>query len=575
MKKSDSEALVRLRHSAAHILAQAVQKLFPESKLTIGPAIKDGFYYDFDRAEPFTDDDLKRLEVEMARIVRESQAFEQNPISKKDAEVYFKERQEPYKLEILKDLNDGEITLVKNGPFTDLCRGNHIHNTNELKAFKLLSVAGAYWRGSEQNKMLQRIYGTAFFSEKELNEHLQRLEEAQKRDHRKLGRELDLFSFHDESPAMVFFHDKGFFLFNALIGFMREKLRVRGYNEVQAPMVLSDDLWKKSGHYDNFHDAMYFTKAENREYAVKPMNCPGHALIYKSRQHSYRELPLRIAEFGKVHRFERSGVTHGLMRVRAFTQDDAHHFCTEDQLQSEIGALIEFIREVYTAFGFNEYEVAVSTRPAKAIGSSEIWEKATQALKSALEQREIPYEVHDGEGAFYGPKIEFVIYDSLGRSWQCGTIQVDFSMPERFDLEYVAEDASRKRPVMVHRAIYGSIERFLGILIEHFGGAFPLWLAPVQVRILTISEKQEQAAKDAAARLRAAGFRVEEDLRPEKIGYKIREAETSKIPYAAVIGDKEAASGGVAVRGRGRRDLGVKSLDEFIELLKQESAPPA
>jgi threonyl-tRNA synthetase len=305
------------------------------------------------------------------------------------------------------------------------------------------------------------------------------------------------------------------------------------------------------------------------------MNCPGHALIYKSRQHSYRELPLRIAEFGKVHRFERSGVTHGLMRVRAFTQDDAHHFCTEDQLQSEIGALIEFIREVYTAFGFNEYEVAVSTRPAKAIGSSEIWEKATQALKSALEQREIPYEVHDGEGAFYGPKIEFVIYDSLGRSWQCGTIQVDFSMPERFDLEYVAEDASRKRPVMVHRAIYGSIERFLGILIEHFGGAFPLWLAPVQVRILTISEKQEQAAKDAAARLRAAGFRVEEDLRPEKIGYKIREAETSKIPYAAVIGDKEAASGGVAVRGRGRRDLGVKSLDEFIELLKQESAPPA
>jgi len=572
MKTIDTEALDRLRHSAAHILAQAVQKLFPETKLTIGPAIKDGFYYDFDRDTPFTEEDLKRLEEEMSRIVKEGQPFDQQPVSKQEAETFFRERQEPYKLEILQDLKDGEITLVKNGPFVDLCRGGHIHNTNELKAFKLLSVAGAYWRGDENNKMLQRIYGTAFFKQTELSEHLKRLEEALKRDHRKLGRELDLFSFHDESPAMVFFHHKGYFIFNALIDFMREQLRSRGFQEVQAPAILSDDLWKKSGHYDNFHEAMYFTRADNREYAVKPMNCPGHALIYKTRQHSYRELPLRLAEFGKVHRFERSGVTHGLMRVRAFTQDDAHHFCTEDQLESEIGILIDFVREVYKTFGFHEYEVAVSTRPEKALGTPEVWERSTAALCKALETREIPYKINKGEGAFYGPKIEFVIYDSLGRSWQCGTIQVDFSMPERFDLEYIAEDGSRKRPVMVHRAIYGSIERFLGILIEHYGGAFPVWLAPVQARILTITDHQNEFAQSVADKLRAAGLRVETDFRPEKIGYKIREAETQKIPYALVIGEKEAAAGTVAVRGRGRRDLGVKEIEAFLSELKEEAA---
>lgn len=570
MKTQDLEALHHLRHSAAHILAQAVLKLFPETKITIGPAIKEGFYYDLDRDTAFTEEDLVRLEEEMARIVKEAQPFEQKPISKADAEELFRKQGQTYKLEMLKDLKDGEITIVTNGPFTDLCEGGHIQNTRELKAFKLLTIAGAYWRGDEKNKMLQRIYGTAFFTQDELKAHLTRLEEAKKRDHRKLGKQLDLFSFHDESPAMVFFHAKGFFLFNTLIEFLRQKLRVRGYEEVQAPTVLTDDLWKKSGHYENFHDNMYFTKAENREYAVKPMNCPGHALIYQTHQHSYRDLPLRIAEFGKVHRFERSGVTHGLMRVRAFTQDDAHHFCTEDQLQSEIEALIDFTHEVYQTFGFADYKVAVSTRPPLAMGSDEVWNKATEALKQALTNKGIAFEVHDGEGAFYGPKIEFVIFDSIGREWQCGTIQVDFSMPERFGLEYIAADGTRQRPVMVHRAIYGSIERFLGILIEHYAGAFPVWLSPAQVKILTISENQIQAGRELAARLRAAGIRVEEDYRPEKIGYKVREAETEKVPYSLVLGDKELQSGQVAVRARGRKDLGLMSPDEFLGRIQNE-----
>lgn len=570
MQKASPEALHELRHSAAHILAQAVLALFPETKLTIGPAIKDGFYYDFDREQPFEDSDLERLEAKMQEIIKEGQAFVQTPISKEKAHQFFAERSQPYKLEILQDLKDGEITLVQNGPFVDLCRGGHIHNTNEVKAFKLLSIAGAYWRGSENNKMLQRIYGTAFFSKQELDDYLKRLEEAKKRDHRKLGRELDLFSFHDESPAMVFFHQKGFFLFNELINFMREQLRPRGYEEVSAPTILSDELWKKSGHYDNFHDAMYFSKVENREYAVKPMNCPGHALIYKTSQRSYRDLPLRLAEFGKVHRFERSGVTHGLMRVRAFTQDDAHHFCTEDQLQEEIGQLIDLTHNIYKTFGYDHYEVAISTRPVKAMGSAEVWDKATDALKKALESRSIPYEVHEGEGAFYGPKIEFVIYDSIGRAWQCGTIQVDFSMPERFNLEYVSTENVMKRPVMVHRAIYGSIERFLGILIEHYGGAFPMWLAPVQVRILTISEKHVEPARKAADQLRSAGFRVEEDFGPDKLGYKIRQGEMQKIPYVFVIGDKEAETGQVAVRKRGKQDLGPQPIDAMIVRFNQE-----
>ncbi len=570
MSKSSPEALASLRHSTAHILAQAVQALYPGTKLAIGPAIPEGFYYDFDREEPFTDEDLRKLETKMAEIIKEGQEFSQSPVSKADAHQFFSKRQEPYKLEILEGLKDGDITLVVNGPFTDLCRGGHIHNTKEVAAFKLLSVAGAYWRGSEQNKMLQRIYGTAFFTKPELDAYLQRLEEAKKRDHRKLGKELDLFSFHDETPAMVFFHAKGFFLFNKLIEFMREKLRAKDYQEVSAPTILADDLWKKSGHYDNFREAMYFTKQENREYAVKPMNCPGHCLIYKSGQRSYRDLPLRLAEFGKVHRFERSGVTHGLMRVRAFTQDDAHHFCTEDQLLDEIGQLIDFIREIYTIFGFTDVDVAVSTRPVKALGSAEIWERATAALTSALQSRAIPFEIKEGEGAFYGPKIEFVIYDSLGRSWQCGTIQVDFSMPERFDLEYTGNDSAKKRPVMVHRAIYGSIERFLGILIEHYGGAFPLWLAPVQVRVLTIADRHNEAAGKIVERLKKAGLRVEDDFGPDKIGYKVRSAELQKVPYVFVLGDKEVAENKVAVRKRGKQDLGAQDIEAMIARFQQE-----
>lgn len=570
MVKSSPEALAHLRHSTAHILAQAVQVLYPGTKLAIGPAIPDGFYYDFDREEPFTDEDLRKLEEKMQQIIKEGQEFSQKPVAKAEAREFFTKRAEPYKLEILEGLNDADITLVQNGPFIDLCKGGHIHNTKEVSAFKLLNVAGAYWRGSEQNKMLQRIYGTAFFDKKELDAHLNRLEEAKKRDHRKLGKELDLFSFHDETPAMVFFHAKGFFLFNELIEFMRQQLRKRDYREVSAPTILADDLWKKSGHYDNFKEAMYFTKQENREYAVKPMNCPGHCLIYKSSQRSYRDLPLRLAEFGKVHRFERSGVTHGLMRVRAFTQDDAHHFCTEDQLQEEISQLIDFIREIYTIFGFPDYEVAVSTRPAKSLGTAEVWEKATNALKEALSSRGIPFEIKEGEGAFYGPKIEFVIYDSLGRSWQCGTIQVDFSMPERFDLEYAAGDSSRKRPVMVHRAIYGSIERFLGILIEHYGGAFPMWLAPVQVRVLSIAERHVEAARQVSARLKKEGFRVEEDFSDEKVGYKVRSAELQKIPYVFVLGDKEIQENKVAVRKRGKQDLGAQDLERIMAQLKSE-----
>jgi len=554
------------------VLAQAVRNLFPEVKLAIGPAIKDGFYYDFDREERFTDEDLRRLEAEMQKIIDERQPFKHYHVTKAEAQDRFTKLAETYKLEILEGLEEGQITFVENGPFIDLCRGNHIESTGEVKAFKLLSIAGAYWRGNENNKMLQRIYGTAFFSAKEQAVYLNRLEEAKKRDHRKIGKELDLFSFHDESPAMVFFHEKGFFLFNSLIDYLRKQLKTRGYQEVQAPTILSDDLWKKSGHYDNFHDAMYFTKAENREYAVKPMNCPGHALIYKTSQRSYRELPVRIAEFGKVHRYERSGATHGLMRVRAFTQDDAHHFCTEDQLQSEIVQLIDFTDEVYKKFGFDHYEVAVSTKPQKAMGSDEIWDKATSALTEALKSRNIPFTINEGEGAFYGPKIEFVIYDSIGRAWQCGTIQVDFSMPERFDLEYVSSDSSRKRPVMIHRAIYGSLERFLGILIEHYAGAFPLWLAPVQVRVLTIAEQHAEAAGKIIKTLQAAGFRAEEDFRSEKIGYKIREAELQKTPFILVLGDKEVESGKVAVRKRGKQDLGTQSIDDFLALLKSELA---
>ncbi len=571
MVKTSPEDLLRLRHSAAHILAQAVLDLFPGTKLAIGPAIKDGFYYDFERDAPFTEEDLARLETRMKEIIAEKQEFSQRPISKDEARHYFENRKEPYKLEILEGLEEGQITLVQNGPFTDLCRGNHIHHTGEVGGVKLLSIAGAYWRGSERNKMLQRIYGTAFFNAKELEEHLHRLEEAKKRDHRKLGRQLDLFSFHQEAPGMPFYHPKGMRVYENLVSFWREEHEKEGYQLIKTPQLLKDDLWKQSGHYDHYRENMFFSHIEDEgSYAVKPMNCPGSTLVFRTDQRSYRQLPLRLAELGLVHRRERSGVLHGLFRVNAFTIDDAHIFCTEDQIEQEISRCIALILRIYRTFGFEEIHIGLSTRPQDSMGSDEVWNKAISGLKAALENNKIAYEVHEGGGAFYGPKIDFEITDSIGREWQCGTIQLDFQMPERFGLEYVDSGNQFKRPVMVHRAVFGSVERFYGILVEHYGGAFPLWLAPAQVRLLTISEKQKEYGVAVAARLRAEGLRVEEDFSPEKIGYKIRSAELQKLPFIFVLGDKEMASGQVAVRRHGGRDLGPQALETVIETMKDE-----
>ncbi|MBI3316989.1 MAG: threonine--tRNA ligase [Candidatus Omnitrophica bacterium] len=570
MVSSSQEALTRLRHSCAHILAQAVLALFPGTKLAIGPAIKDGFYYDFDRREAFTEDDLRRLEQKMQEIVGQRQEFQQRPVSKSEAEEFFKKREEHYKLEILSELKDGEITFVQNGSFIDLCRGNHIHNTEEAVAFKLLSVAGAYWRGSERNPMLQRIYGTAFFTPKELDGYLNRLEEAKRRDHRKLGKQLDLFSFHQEAPGMPFYHPKGMILYDQLISFWREEHLKEGYQEIKTPVLLKDELWHQSGHYDHYKENMFFSKVADGSYAVKPMNCPGSTLVYRSAQRSYRELPWKLAELGLVHRRELSGVMHGLFRVNAFTIDDAHVFCTEEQIETEISKCIALILRVYKTFGFQEVNISLSTRPKDSMGSDEIWQKAIEALQRALQNNKIEFAVHQGGGAFYGPKIDFEITDSIGRDWQCGTIQLDFQMPERFNLEYVARDNKFRRPVMVHRAVFGSVERFYGVLVEHYAGAFPLWLSPVQVRVTTISEKQLQAAEKVMAFLQSSGIRADSDLSDEKIGHKIREAELQKIPYIFVIGDREAATNQVAVRKRGKQDLGPQALNTVIENLKQE-----
>lgn len=570
MVSSSQEALVRLRHSCAHILAQAVLALFPGTKLAIGPAIKDGFYYDFGRDAAFTEEDLRRLEQKMQEIVRDRQEFKQWGVNKSEAEDFFKKRQEPYKLEILSELKDGEITFVQNGPFIDLCRGNHIHNTEEAAVFKLLSVAGAYWRGNERNPMLQRIYGTAFFTQKELETYLNRLEEAKKRDHRKLGKHLDLFSFHQEAPGMPFYHPKGMVLYDQLISYWRSEHLKEGYREIKTPVLLKDELWHQSGHYEHYKENMFFSKVEDGSYAVKPMNCPGSTLVYRSAQRSYRELPLKLSELGLVHRRELSGVMHGLFRVNSFTIDDAHIFCTENQIEAEISKCIALIMRIYKTFGFQEINISLSTRPKDSMGSEEIWQKATDALREALHNNQIQYSVHEGGGAFYGPKIDFEITDSIGRDWQCGTIQLDFQMPERFGLEFVDRDNKFKRPVMVHRAVFGSVERFYGVLVEHYAGAFPLWLSPVQVRVMTISEKQLEAAQKVIENLQAAGIRADSDLSNEKIGHKIREAELQKIPYTFVIGDREAASGQVAVRKRGKQDLGPQAFDIIVANLKQE-----
>lgn len=568
------EGLTILRHSAAHIMAEAVQRLFPTAKVTIGPDIESGFYYDFDYERPFTPEDLEAIEREMAASIAMDQPFRRREVAREVARELFKSMGEDYKLEILDELVDGPVTIYSHGAFTDLCRGPHLPSTGFIKAFKLTSVAGAYWRGDETRPMLQRIYGTAFATEKDLQKYLRQLEEARKRDHRKLGPQLDLFSFSDEAgPGLPLFHPKGAMLRFLLEQFERKEHLRRGYQLVQCPQMLRRELWERSGHYDNYRENMYFTEIDGQSYGVKPMNCLSHMLIYRSQMRSYRDLPLRFFELGTVQRHEKSGVLHGLLRVRQFTQDDAHILCRPDQLQDEIIAILEFVRDVMHLFDF-EYEVALSTRPAKSIGSDEDWERATIALDKALEALGLPFTVNPGDGAFYGPKIDIKLKDALERCWQCSTIQCDFTLPERFDLVYTGQDGARHRPVMLHRVILGALERFLGILVEHHAGAFPAWLAPVQVQVLTVTDAQNEWARRACAELQAGGLRVESDLRNEKLGYKVREAQLQKIPYMLVVGEREAKAETVNVRTRTGENLGEKSLEEVVRMIRQECAEP-
>ncbi|NLN17635.1 MAG: threonine--tRNA ligase [Firmicutes bacterium] len=563
------EGLEILRHSTAHVMAQAVKRLFPGTRFGIGPAIENGFYYDFDLPEPFSSDDLTRIEEEMKKIIEADLPFKRQELGKEEALEIF--GGDVYKKELIEDLPDESVSIYSQGEFVDLCRGPHLPSTGYIKAFKLVNVAGAYWRGDSSRPMLQRIYGVAFPTQEELADHLHMLEEAAKRDHRRLGKELDLFSIHEEGPGFPFFHPKGMVLRNLLEDFWREVHIKRGYKEIKTPIILSEQLWRQSGHWDHYKDNMYFTTIDDATYAIKPMNCPGAMLVYKERLHSYREFPLRLAEMGLVHRHELSGVLHGLMRVRCFTQDDAHIFMLPSQIKDEISGIIDLVDYVYRqVFGF-EYRVELSTRPENSMGSDEVWERATTALKEALEERGMEYTINEGDGAFYGPKIDFHLRDCLGRTWQCGTIQLDFLMPERFDLVYVGEDGERHRPVMIHRVVLGSIERFIGILIEHYAGAFPLWLAPVQVRVLTVGERHVEHASALEQKMSEAGIRVETDLRSEKVGYKIREAQVHQIPYMVVVGDKEVESGTLSIRHRRQGDLGAMSLEEFIERVENET----
>ena len=572
LTEKDQESLDVLRHSTAHIMSEAVQSIFKDVKVTIGPATETGFYYDYEYDKGFTPEDLQKIEKKMQSIISEKRSFEREVCAKKEAIQKFKKMGETYKVEIIEGIPDEKVSIYHQGSWEDLCRGPHIPHTGWVKAFKLLSIAGAYWRGDEKNKMLSRIYGTAFFSKKELDDFLILQEEAKKRDHRKLGKELDLFSFHSEAPAMPFFHEKGTFLYEEIIKYCIENILSRTqYQRVKTPLIYSDELWKKSGHYENYKDNMYLTEQEGASVAVNPINCPGHILVYKNAQHSYRELPIRIAEFGFVHRYERSGVVQGLFRVRAFAQDDAHHFCAEDQVESEVIHLIEDILKTYQDFGFKEVQVELSTRPKKSIGTSEMWQKAETALEQALQKSNLQFKLNPGDGAFYGPKIDFHIKDSLNRKWQCGTIQLDFSMPERFDVDYVAQDGTKHRVVMIHRAILGSPERFMGILIEHLAGKFPTWLAPVQVIILNVTDNQKAYAESIYKTLSENKIRVEIDIRNEKLGYKIRQAQLQKIPYMIVIGDKEVSEQTISVRTRDGENLKPMKLEPFIERIKHET----
>lgn len=563
------DELRAIRHTASHVLAQAVKRLYPDAKLAIGPAIDDGFYYDFDREGGFTPEDLEKLEAEMAKIVKENLPVKPFVLPRAEAVRFMEEKGEPYKVELIEDLPEEEtISFYQQGEFVDLCAGPHIMYTKGVKAFKLTSIAGAYWRGSEKNKMLTRIYGTAFANKTDLESYLTMMEEAKKRDHRKLGKELGLFMFAEEGPGFPFFLPKGMTLKNTLIDYWREIHYRDGYQEVSTPIILSRKLWENSGHWDHYKDNMYTTVIDEEDYAVKPMNCPGGMLVYKNQPHSYRDLPLKVGELGLVHRHEKSGQLHGLMRVRCFTQDDAHIFMRDDQIEDQIKGVTKVINEVYTQFGF-EYFVELSTRPEDSMGSDEDWEMATNGLRKALEDMGLDYIVNEGDGAFYGPKIDFHLRDSLGRTWQCGTIQLDFQMPQRFDLEYTAEDGSKKRPIMIHRVCFGSIERFIGILIEHFAGKFPVWLAPVQVKVIPVSEKSMDYATGVYEKLKAAGIRTELDHKDEKVGYKIRQAQLEKVPYMLVLGEKEAAEGAITVRSRDKGDLGAAGLDAFIEDIKK------
>ena len=567
----DEKGLAALRHTTSHVMAQAVKRLYPNTKLAIGPSIADGFYYDMEFETPLTSDDFEKIEAEMKKIVKEDLKIERFTLPREKAIEFMKEKEEPYKVELIEDLPEGEeISFYQQGEFVDLCAGPHLMSTKEVgKAFKIMSLAGAYWRGDEHNQMLTRLYATAFAKKDELEAYITMMEEAKKRDHRKLGKELGLFMMHEAGPGFPFFLPKGMVLKNILLDYWREIHRKAGYVEISTPVILNRSLWETSGHWDHYKNNMYTTVIDGEDYAIKPMNCPGGVLVYASEPRSYRDLPLRMGELGLVHRHEKSGQLHGLMRVRCFTQDDAHIFMTPEQIKDEIKGVAGLINEVYSLFGF-QYHVELSTRPEDSMGSDEDWEMATDALRSALDELQLPYVVNEGDGAFYGPKIDFHLVDCIGRTWQCGTIQLDFQLPQRFELEYVGADGEKHRPIMIHRVVFGSIERFIGILIEHFAGAFPTWLAPVQVKVLPISDKYMDYAQNVLNKLTEAGIRAEVDTRAEKIGYKIREAQTAKIPYMLVVGQKEEEENTVSVRSRAAGDEGARSLDMFIaDILKE------
>ena len=569
------ESLDVIRHSTAHLLAQAVKTIFPDVQVTIGPVIEDGFYYDFSYKRPFTPEDLAQIEKKMSELAKQNLEINRKVMQRQAAIDYFESIGEKYKSEIISSIPEGEeVSLYEQGDFTDLCRGPHVPSTGKLKVFKLMKLAGAYWRGDSKNEMLQRIYGTAWNNKDELKDYLKRLEEAEKRDHRKLGKLLDLFHMQDTSPGMVFWHAKGWSIWLEIENYLRQKSLDYGYDEIKTPTVLDKELWKSSGHWDNYHENMFTTASENREYAVKPMNCPGHVQIFNNSLHSYRDLPLRLAEFGSCHRNEPSGALHGLLRVRGFTQDDAHIFCTEEQIKSEVKDFSKMLYEVYSAFGFDNVLVMLSTRPEKRVGTDDIWEKAELALEDALKETRIEYTLQEGEGAFYGPKLDFYLHDAIGRVWQCGTLQVDFVLPERLDANYISQDGSKCRPVMLHRAVLGSMERWIGILIEQYSGRFPMWLAPIQGVVTTITGDADTYANIVFEKCKKAGLRIGKDLRNEKINYKIREHSQAKIPAILVVGEREEDQGTVAIRRLGGKTQEILALDEAINKLVQESTPP-